>query len=240
MVTLAGIVQVHCTCDCNTEQLREKQGDDQTKPCPEEDLLAVRVGWLVDSVVGSIRSPSGCEAIDDSAEREHTAKLRCTNAPRYVDEIAAVSKDTQDDEKDNGSWDPRPEFVRVYDLVPEKCNEESAERDDQDTSKAGHRGVDCVDELSSNDGVDRGPADTSKNVENGDYSMLGQICPHPTVKLMEPTELHAPPTEPETGQNHLAQAEFGAQGREITDRRDTDEVEEEHDKHGVCRTQEPH
>lgn len=57
----------------------------------------------------------------------------------------------------------------------------------------------------------------------------------PEVAML--TEFHSPPTEPESRDHHLAQAELGAEDREEAHRQDTEEVEEEHHQDGIRESQ---
>lgn len=76
---------------------------------------------------------------------------------------------TQHDEEDDEAWDPGVALVRVHYLVPEQRDEEGRDGDDDHASPAGHVPVDGVEELGADDHVHRGPADTGKDVEHGDF-----------------------------------------------------------------------
>ena len=108
----------------------------------------------------------------------------------------------------------------MHNLVSEEADEHRAEGDDENASESRYVIVDSVDELFADDGVDRRPADTCQDVEDGN-------------------ELHSPPAKPESGRDHLSQAESWAKGREEADSHDTDQVEEETDEHGICDSQKP-
>ena len=85
---------------------------------------------------------------------------------------------------------------------------------------------------------------------------LQSTCQHSSVDRKDPlTQFDAIPSEPESRKYHLAstdnisqqcstqrkisvdsQSEFRSKGREVADWCDTDQVEEEDDKHSVCAT----
>ena len=77
-----------------------------------------------------------------------------------------MGKFAEDDEEDDEGRDPRPEFVRMHDLVAEEADDEGADGDDDDAREARDVVVDGVDELRAHDRVHRGPADTSEDVEH--------------------------------------------------------------------------
>ena len=83
-----------------------------------------------------------------------------------------MSEEPQKDEEDDGGWNPGPELVSVDHLVAESGDSEGADGDNDDSSRTLNIVVDCLDELSTHDGVDRGPADTGQNVEERNYSQI--------------------------------------------------------------------
>ena len=56
----------------------------------------------------------------------------------------------------------------MHDFVAEERDEEGGGGDDDDAGPAGDVGVDGVQELSTDDDVDGGPANASEDVEDGD------------------------------------------------------------------------
>ena len=154
--------------DGDTEELGEEQREDEANEGGEEDFPAALVGRLVDGVVGGVGGPAGREAIYDTAKGEDAAELRSADAHWDVAKVARVSKDAQGDQEDNEGWNPGPELVGMDDLVTEKSDEESAGRNDDDASKAWDTWIHRIDELRSDDDVDRGPANASTQVEDSD------------------------------------------------------------------------
>ena len=57
-------------------------------------------------------------------------------------------------------------------LVPKEGNEESADSDDDDTSKSGDVAVNGMNEFGANNGVHARPANASQDVEERNYAML--------------------------------------------------------------------
>ena len=87
-----------------------------------------------------------------------------------------MSEDSKKNEEYEGGWDPGPELVSVDHLVAESGDGEGAHSDDDNTSRALNIVVDGLNELSAHDGVDRGPADTSQDVEERNYNYFVSIA----------------------------------------------------------------
>jgi hypothetical protein len=77
-----------------------------------------------------------------------------------------VGKFAEHDEENNEAGDPTPELVRVDDLVSEQRYNECADRDDEYTSKTWHITIHSIQQLGTNDGINRRPANACKDVEN--------------------------------------------------------------------------
>jgi hypothetical protein len=107
---------------------------------------------------------------------------------------------------------------RTY-LVAKETDEECADSNDEDTSKAGYVVVNRMNKLGADNAIDRRPAYTREYVENGD-------------------EFDSVPTKPETGKNHLTKTEAGTHGGEVADGNYTNQVEEEDDEDGISETEE--
>lgn len=134
---------------------------------------------MVDSVVGSVRSPASCETVDNRSEGENGTELRSTNAHWDVHESTRVSEYAKNDHENNEGRYPTPEFVGVNNLVAKKADEEGANRDDEDASVSRDVIVDGVDQLSAHYAIDSGPSNAGENVEDSN-------------------ELYAIPAEPES------------------------------------------
>ena len=96
----------------------------------------------------------------------------------------------------------------MHDFIPEQRYEERRRRDDDDARVPGDGGVDGVDQLRADDDVHGRPADAGEAVEEGD-------------------DLDAVVAEEEAREDHLAQAEDGAEGAVEADGHDAEEVDEE-------------
>ncbi len=57
---------------------------------------------------------------------------------------------SKDDHKDYEAWDPGPELISVYDLVPKASDHQCSSCDNDDSSIPGNIVVDGVDKLSAN------------------------------------------------------------------------------------------
>lgn len=147
-----------------------------------------------------------------------------------------MSKHSQDDQENDESRNPTPELVRVNDLVAEKGDEHSADGNNDNTNSTRHIRVDSDDQLSADNRVCGGPADTSEHVEGGDCLSLYQYNVKSSSEKVGHTEFDTPPTEPETGNHHLAQAEFSTENREEADSQDTEQVEEQYGQNTVDET----
>jgi hypothetical protein len=79
-----------------------------------------------------------------------------------------VGENSEQNDEDNRSRDPRPELVSVHDLVAKGGDAERADGDDDDANGAFDVAVDCLDELGADDRVDGRPADAGQDVEDGD------------------------------------------------------------------------
>lgn len=79
-----------------------------------------------------------------------------------------MSEETQKDKEDEGGRDPGPEFVSVNHLVAKSGHKEGAHCDDDDTGGTFDIVVDCLNKLSTDDRVDRRPANAGQNIEEGD------------------------------------------------------------------------
>ena len=185
--------------DGNAEHLREEKREDEAEPCGPENLHAGLGGGLVDGVVCGVRSPSGGETIHNGAIGEHRAELSLADAHWDFLKVATVGEHADDDQEDDESGDPGPEFIGVYNLVTEEGDKERADGNDNDACSTIDVWIHGVDELGTDDAVHTGPADAGKHVEHGD-------------------QLHSPPAEPEARQHHLAETKFGTKGREEADR----------------------
>jgi hypothetical protein len=75
-----------------------------------------------------------------------------------------VRKDAENDDEDNRGRDPGPEFVYVHNLVAEEGYHQSADSDDDDAG-----------ESRADDGVDGGPAEAGKDVENRNCDTLAEV-----------------------------------------------------------------
>lgn len=206
-IDVIAAVDVSCGHNRYAKHLSEEKRNDQAKPGPEEHLAAGLVRWLVNGVVGCVGSPAGCESVNHRSERENAAKLGSANFPWDVLEVAAVRKNAQNDEEDDGSRYPAPEFVGVHNLIPKQCHQERAHCDDNNSSIPWNVIVHSIEQLRTDNGVDGRPANACQHIEDGN-------------------ELHTPPAEPEAREHHLAQAKRRAEGREVADRHDAEQVEE--------------
>ena len=127
---------------------------------------------MIDCVVSGIRCPAGCEAEDRSSEGENGACFRGTNTHRDVVELAGMGKLAKNDQEDDQAWNPRIALIGVHNLISEKRNKEGCSCDNQNAGPARHVAVHSIEQLGAHDDIDRGPADTSENVENGNCSLL--------------------------------------------------------------------
>ena len=125
-----------------------------------------------------------------------------------------MSKLAQNDHEDDEAGDPRPEFVLVHNLVPEEGNEEGTGGDDDNTSPARHIVVHSMDQLRTDNDIDRRPADASQHIEDGN-------------------ELDAVVTKEIPRQNHLPQAEARPEGAEEADRGYAKQIDEEDGEQSV-------
>lgn len=205
--------------DGHAEHLRKEQGEDQTGPGRQKDLRARLIGWLINSVVCSVRCPASRETVHDGTERQDRAHLRRADAHWDILEVASVCEDAEDDQEDDEGRDPTPEFVRMHDLVAEERDQECANGDDDDSDRTDDVVVHGIDELSSDDAVDARPADASEDVE---------YC----------NQFDSPPAEPEARKNHLTKAKSWSEGREVADGEDTNQVEEEDNQDGIHESKE--
>lgn len=205
--------------DGNDQQLGEQQRHNQSQPGPEEELPLRLRRRVINGVVGGVRGPPGGEHIHRRPERQHTAHLGLARLSRNAPEVSRVGEDPEHDREDDGGGQPRPELVGVYDLLAKHADDQGGDGDDEDAREAGNVGVDGLEELGADDGVDGGPAQTCHDIEEGD-------------------ELDAPPAEPEARQGHLAETEGGLKGREEAHGGDAEQIEEHAHQHGVGDTEE--
>ena len=89
-------------------------------------------------------------------------KLVRSITPTYT----RVSKLSKDDEEDNEAGNPTPELVCVDNLVSEQRYNECGDRNDQDTSKSWYITVHSVQQLGTDDGINRRPANACKDIEH--------------------------------------------------------------------------
>lgn len=82
----------------------------------------------------------------------------------------------KNDEEDDGGGNPRPEFVRVHNLVAKETHEKCQDGDDDNACVAGYIGIYGVDELRTDNRVDARPSDAGKNVEECDYGSLASCA----------------------------------------------------------------
>ena len=61
---------------------------------------------------------------------------------------------TNDNQEDNESGNPGPEFVGMYYLVTEKCDKEGTYGNNDDSSVSWNIVIDSVDELGTNNDID--------------------------------------------------------------------------------------
>lgn len=79
-----------------------------------------------------------------------------------------MGKFAKDDQEDDEAGDPAPVFVSVDNLVAEQRHKEGRCCYDNDARVSWDAVVHCIQQLRANDYIDRGPADTSKDVEDRD------------------------------------------------------------------------
>jgi len=173
MLVVVGILVV-CVIDvssddCGSKHLCEEQRESEASESPQENRHAGSVDWLIDCVVGGIGCPACCEAENGSSEGENRACFRSPNAHRDVIELAGMGKLAKNNQEDDQAWDPRIALIGVHNLIPEKRNEEGCNCDDQNAGPARHVAIHSIEQLGAHNDIDRGPADTSENIETGDY-----------------------------------------------------------------------
>ena len=80
-----------------------------------------------------------------------------------------MGKLSQHNEKDNEAWNPRVHLVYVYNLVSKEGYDECRCCNYNDARVSRYGRVDCVQQLSAYDNVDRRPANTGKDIEKRNY-----------------------------------------------------------------------
>lgn len=85
-----------------------------------------------------------------------------------------MSKLPKNDEKHDKAWEPADHFVVVYNLVPKQGDDEGAHGKNDDPCPAWYIWVDSMDELGSNNYIDRGPAEQCETTENCDLIRLSE------------------------------------------------------------------
>lgn len=233
-VLVVAVVQRSSGHDRYAQHLSEEKRNDETDPDGKEDLRPRLVTGLVDCVVCCVAGPSCCETVDDTSKAEHTSQFAGAYTHWDVDEGSGVGEDAKDDDEDDGSRNPGPEFIDVDDLVTKERHAQCAKSDDEDTSVAWNIVVDGIDQLSANDRVHRRPAKAGKDVKHSNCDLLAR---DPQCKNDRRTDLDSIPAEPVTRQNHLSQAKTRSESGEVADRDDTDEIEEQADQASIRETE---
>lgn len=104
-------------------------------------------------------------------------------------------------------------------FISEHGNQERRSCNHDNSRPAGHVVVHSIKKLSADYCVDRGPADASQYIEDGN-------------------DLDGIVAEEESREDHLAQPEFGTEGREEADGEDAEDVDEEYGQDSVDETEE--
>ena len=156
---------------------------------------------------------------------------------------------TQDNEEDDEGWDPGPEFVNVHDFVAEDGDEPGRCRYYDDARVAGNIGIDCVDQLGTNNDVDRGPAHAGKYVEASDWRknvslrdllFMIEYTVKGCINIGKPgllTDLNTVIPIPKTGEDHLTQAKARTESGEEGDGSDGEAIDEENGEERVDEAQ---
>lgn len=77
-----------------------------------------------------------------------------------------MGKLAKNNEEDDKAGNPAPELVRVDDLVSEERYDECGDSNDKDSSEPWYISIHRVNQLGTNDGVHRRPANACENVEH--------------------------------------------------------------------------
>jgi hypothetical protein len=83
-----------------------------------------------------------------------------------------MGKLAKNDQEDDQAWDPGIALISVHNLISEKRDQEGCGCDDQNAGPARHIAIHSIEQLGAHNDIDSGPADTSKDVKNGNCSLL--------------------------------------------------------------------
>ena len=159
-------------CDGQTKHFGKAEGEDQTAKSPGENADAVDAAGLVDRVIRRIARPARAEPKDAGGEREHRASFCVPRVHREVGEFPGACELAQDDEEDNEAGDPGVEFVGMDDFVAEEGHQKGCGGDDDNARVARNVCVDSMEQLGAYDDVDRRPAHTGEDVEDGNWGTV--------------------------------------------------------------------
>ena len=83
-----------------------------------------------------------------------------------------MGKLAKNDQEDDEAWNPRIALIGVHKLISKKRNKEGCNCDNQNASPARHVAVHSIEQLGAHNDIDRGPADTSEDIEKGNCLLL--------------------------------------------------------------------